>query len=74
MSFRRPDVERVLGQIPRVGFHSREAHREPEQRFIVITHERFKLFGWIHNSLTSVMPQKLRLLFLPLEEERHNGT
>ena len=45
MSFRRPDVERLLGQIPRVGFRSREAHREPEKRLVVLAHNRFKLIG-----------------------------
>ena len=34
-----------LGQIPRVGFHPREAHREPEKRLVVLAHNRFKWIG-----------------------------
>ena len=55
MSFRRPDVERVLGQIPRVGFRSREAHRESVKRFVVLVHNRFKWIGCIHVSFGFAM-------------------
>ena len=45
MSFGRPDVERLLSQIPCVGFSPREAHREPEQRFVMLTHNLFEVIG-----------------------------
>ena len=45
MSFRRPDLERVLRQIQRIGFRPRQAHREPEERFVMLAHNRFKLIG-----------------------------
>jgi hypothetical protein len=45
MSFRRPHVKRLLGQIPRVGFRPREAHREPVKRFVVLAHNRLKWIG-----------------------------
>ena len=43
MSFLRPDVECLLGQIRRVGFRSREAHREPVKRYVMRAHYGFKL-------------------------------
>ena len=45
MPFRRPDVECLLGQIARIGLRARETHREPEERLVVIAHNRFKLIG-----------------------------
>ena len=43
MSFRRPDVERLLSQIPRFRFRPGKADRKPEQRLVVFAYNRFKL-------------------------------
>ena len=45
MPFRRPDAERVLGQIPRIRFDAREAQREPVQRLVVLIYNRLKMVG-----------------------------
>lgn len=57
MSFRRPDVERVLGQVLSIAFRPRKAQGEPEERLVILAHKRFKLIGCIHNLLRSVVPQ-----------------
>ena len=43
VSFCRPDAERLLGEILRVRFNPCETHREPEQRLVVLAHDRFEL-------------------------------
>src|SRR6478672_9563347 len=49
MPFGRPDVESLLRQIPRVGFRPSQTHCEPEERFVLLAHQRFKLIGGIHD-------------------------
>src|SRR5580765_4208641 len=64
MSFLCPDVKRLLGQVPRVEFHLREAQREPEQWLVMLAHNRFKLIGGIHRSSVSTLPKKIEA-FIP---------
>src|SRR4051812_5399883 len=52
MSFPRPNIKGLLGQIPRIGFLPREAHSKPEERFVVIAYDRFKLIGQIHCAIS----------------------
>ena len=48
MSFRGPNVKRLLGKIPRIGFRMCEAHREFEKRLVVLADDGLKLIRWIH--------------------------
>jgi hypothetical protein len=47
MSFCRPDEEGLLGQVFRVGLRSREAHREPVKRFVVLAQSCGPGNAWI---------------------------
>jgi hypothetical protein len=45
MPFSGPGIECLLRQILRIALRSREAHRKPEERLVVLAHNRFELIG-----------------------------
>jgi hypothetical protein len=63
MSLLGPDVEGLLGQIPGIRFHAREAQCEPEKRLVVLVHNCFKLIDCFHDFFGSVVPLNPKLLF-----------
>ena len=48
MTFGREDIKSLLGQIPGIGFRSREAQRESKQRLVVFLRNGFQMFGEFH--------------------------
>jgi hypothetical protein len=61
MTFRRPDAERALGEIPSLRIRAREAQREPVERLVILAHDCFRRIGGIRFSFGALVTQSLRL-------------